>query len=87
MSDQTRDADDHEPDPWQRYTFSEEEAARARETVRRREEDQARRLFGDREPFPVPDVDTDAEPGDTPFPEATALPELTYPAARATPAD
>lgn len=43
-----------------RLTFTPEEAERAREAQRREEEERRRRLFGDAEPFAIPDTDTDA---------------------------
>jgi hypothetical protein len=44
----------------QRLTFTPEQSERIREKRRREREEEARRLFGDRKPFAIPDVDTDA---------------------------
>jgi hypothetical protein len=41
-------------------TFPPEQYERIKEELRREEEEWARRVFGDRKPFPFPDTDTDA---------------------------
>ena len=42
-----------------RLTFSPEQAEQARGAQRLEDEERRRRLFGDREPFAIPDTETD----------------------------
>ncbi|NUR69253.1 MAG: hypothetical protein HOU81_00275 [Hamadaea sp.] len=60
MSDERTPTDEDYEALRERLTFTREEAERAREALRRAEAERRQRLFGDAEPFAVPDSDTDA---------------------------
>jgi hypothetical protein len=54
-------AGDAELDEWlDRLNITEEQWTAVQERRRREDEERTRKLFGDREPFPIPDTDTDA---------------------------
>ncbi|GAA4507600.1 type IV toxin-antitoxin system AbiEi family antitoxin domain-containing protein [Nonomuraea ferruginea] len=57
-------ADDTDGQRWGQRTFSPEVVERAHEEIRRQEAERRRRLFGDRQPFAVPEdiIDFDFEP-------------------------
>ncbi|MFC5814771.1 type IV toxin-antitoxin system AbiEi family antitoxin domain-containing protein [Nonomuraea harbinensis] len=57
-------ADDTDRQRWRQRTFSPEVVERAHEEIRRQEAERRRRLFGDRQPFAVPEdiIDFDFEP-------------------------
>ncbi|MEU8251957.1 hypothetical protein [Nonomuraea sp. NPDC048916] len=56
--------DDTDGQRWSQRTFSPEVVERAREKTRREEAERRRRLFGDRQPFAVPEdiIDFDFDP-------------------------
>jgi hypothetical protein len=66
--------DDADGQRWSRRTFSPEVVERAREKIRAEQAERRRRLFGDRQPFAIPegDIDVDFDPNVDPGPD-TAL--------------
>ncbi|MFG1941367.1 hypothetical protein [Nonomuraea sp. NPDC048826] len=56
--------DDASGQRWSRRTFSPEVVERAREKTRHEQAERRRRLFGDRQPFAVPEdiIDVDFDP-------------------------